>query len=233
MTVTGSPSRLSPIAAGPDRELLIGGDVARPRLGERDLELASVQIGRRRAALELPHADDDTRRPGAVRRAQYRDAPREPEGFDQVPRVPRRDPPHRGDLAPDRGAASPRGRRPREGARRCRGRARRRAATRVRGGAGRGATRRSGSEPRRRSPPSSPISARESRNRTRRFASRASASSSCSSRSGSSTRKGRSSTSSWRGDSTRSGRRSRSRFAGAPRKSISSSCARRSSRSSR
>ena len=70
----------------------------------------------------------------------------------------------------------------------------------------------SGGEPRRRSQRSSPISARGWRNRTLRSARHASASSSCSSKSGSSTRRRRSSTSSWRGDSTRSARRSRSRL---------------------
>src|SRR5439155_318543 len=47
----------------PDGELQVGREVARPRLSERDLDLAGLRVGRRRAALELPHAADDTARP--------------------------------------------------------------------------------------------------------------------------------------------------------------------------
>jgi hypothetical protein len=47
----------------PDGELQVGRDVARPRLSERDLDLAGFRVGRRRRALGLPHAADDTSRP--------------------------------------------------------------------------------------------------------------------------------------------------------------------------
>ena len=47
----------------PDGELQVGRDIARPRLSERDLDLAGFRVSRRRGALELPHAADDTSRP--------------------------------------------------------------------------------------------------------------------------------------------------------------------------
>jgi hypothetical protein len=43
----------------PDRELQISRHVARPRLGERDLDPPRLQVCRRRGSLDVPHADDD------------------------------------------------------------------------------------------------------------------------------------------------------------------------------